>query len=374
MPLRDHSYLEIDRSALRHNLSALRSLLAKSTKVTAVLKANAYGHGTVEVATAIHDLVDAFQFDDIPEVRRFRETGIDKPCWVLGYVGDAEMFHALAFRAQISVWEPRQVRALVAEAERTQRKTLPPVHLKVDSLLGRLGAVGEDVDALFDAVDRAGVIPATIYSHYANIEDTTDLTHAIAQQEVFETAYQKAKQRWPGIGRHLSATSGSMTVEGNNDWVRLGIGTYGLYPSPALSRVHAELDLRPALRWVSHLAQVKLLPAGHPVGYGLTYVTRKPTRIAIVPQGYSDGYDRGLSNVGEVLVAGSRCPVIGRVAMNMFAIDVTELPDVQSGDEVVLLGKQGSDGITAEEVAAKLGTINYEVVARISPLLERVLA
>ena len=126
------------------------------------------------------------------------------------------------------------------------------------------------------------------------------------------------------------------------------------------------------MRWVTHLAQVKTLPTGHAVGYGLTYRTTRPTLVGIVPQGYSDGYDRGLSNVGEVLVHGQRCPVVGRVAMNMFAVDLSAAPDARSEDEVVLLGAQGEERITAEEIAAKLGTIAYEVVARVSPLLPRV--
>ena len=144
-----------------------------------------------------------------------------------------------------------------------------------------------------------------------------------------------------------------------------------MYPSAALSRRHETLQLKPVMRWVSHLAQVKTLPPGHPVGYGLTYVTWRETRIGIVPQGYSDGFDRGLSNCGDVLVRGKRCPVIGRVAMNMFAVDLTRVPDAVAEDEVVLLGSSGEEQITAEEMATKLGTINYEVVTRISPLLPR---
>lgn len=369
--MRSHSYIEIDREALRHNVTQIRSLLPATTKIVAVLKANAYGHGAKEVGESIHDLVDAFQFDGIDEVATFRESGIDKRTWVLGYVPPTLIFHAMAWRCEISVWEPAQVEWLVQERARSERRNLPPIHVKVDSLLGRLGTLTEGTEPLFDAIQAANIEPAAIYSHFANIEDTTDLTHAQAQIETFTQAYEAARLRWPKIKRHMSATSGIMCIEPANDFVRLGIGLYGLYPSPSLARTHQDLALRPTLRWVSQLAQVKELPAGHPVGYGLTYVTRKPTRIGIVPQGYSDGYDRGLSNVGEVLVGGVRCPVIGRVAMNMFAIDVSGVPEVQRGDEVVLLGSQGDEQITAEEIAAKLGTINYEVVARIGESLAR---
>jgi alanine racemase len=162
-----------------------------------------------------------------------------------------------------------------------------------------------------------------------------------------------------------------MCTPAPDDLVRLGIGLYGLYPSAALAKTKGNLVLRPVLAWKTLLAQVKTLPARHPVGYGLTYITSRPMRVGIVPQGYSDGYDRGLSNVGEVLVGSRRCPVLGRIAMNMFAVDLSEVPEAKREDEVVLLGTQGPETISPEELAAKLGTINYEVIARISPQIHR---
>ena len=155
--------------------------------------------------------------------------------------------------------------------------------------------------------------------------------------------------------------------------MRVGIGLYGLYPSSQLQRTSDGLALQPALQWISHLAQVKELPTGHPVGYGLTYITSRPTTIGVVPQGYSDGYDRGLSNAGQVLIRGTRCSVLGRIAMNMFAVDVSHIPDVKAEEDVVLLGEQLGERITAEEIALKTNTINYEVVARISSLVPRVI-
>jgi len=210
------------------------------------------------------------------------------------------------------------------------------------------------------------------YAHFANIEDTTDLGHAFDQVDAFDACWELLRsQGWPDVGRHLSATSGAMTIDKGNSLVRLGLGLYGMYPSASLARRHADLDLQPAMRWVSHLAQVKTLPAHHPVGYGLTFITPREMRIGIVPQGYADGYDRGLSNSGEVLVHGTRCSVLGRVAMNMFAVDLTSASDAVAEDEVVLLGTQGSERITAEEIASRLGTINYEVTTRISSQLPR---
>jgi alanine racemase len=161
---------------------------------------------------------------------------------------------------------------------------------------------------------------------------------------------------------------------GDSIIIRPGITMYGMWPSEDLrNKFETEnFFLKSVLKWVTHVAQVKTLPAGYCIGYGLTYTTSKPTKIAVVPQGYSDGFDRGLSNKGEVLIKNSRCKVLGRVAMNMFTVDVSHLANIKAGEEVVLLGKQGDERVTAEEIAAHLGTINYEITTRIFPLLPRV--
>jgi alanine racemase len=212
-----------------------------------------------------------------------------------------------------------------------------------------------------------------------NIEDTSDFSHAKKQIDAFQGAVADFRaNEYPDVKTHLSASSGIMVYEtdgGESDLVRPGIGLYGMWPSDDLKARFSRdaFELKPILRWVTHVAQVKTLPAGHSIGYGLTYVTKAPTKVAVVPQGYSDGYDRGLSNVGEVLIGGARCRVLGRIAMNMFVVDVSHLESVCREDEVVLLGEQGGERITAEEIAEKLGTINYEVTTRISPLLPRVI-
>lgn len=370
------SYVELSREALLHNVAVLKTL--SNGWFTAVVKANAYGHGLEAIAEILYEEVDAFQVDDLDELRLLHEVG-SKWSLVYGYVPLSQLEEASRLRGEITVYSVDQIREL-ARIRDPEAGVYANFSLKIDALLGRQGILPDEIDAFLDELAKyPDLEPVSAYAHYANIEDTTDLTHAEAQEAAFEEAFAKIKARYPCVGRHISATSGAMTREKTrpegwtyNTMVRLGIGLYGLYPSAPLARSHAHLELRPVMRWVSHLAQVKTLPAGHPVGYGLTYRTARPTTIGIVPQGYSDGYDRGLSNVGEVLVHGRRCPVIGRVAMNMFAVDLTPAPDARAEDEVVLLGAQGDDRITAEEIAAKLGTINYEVVARVSPLLPRV--
>ena len=363
------SVVELSRDALLHNLAALRP--APGIETAAVVKANAYGHGLPAVVGILDGRVDAFQVDDLEELRLLR-TLTDAPALVYGYVqrGDLERLYALG-NVSLGLYDADHL----PEIARLGAKGLAPhFDLKIDALLGRQGILPEELEAFLDHMGAYPELrPETAYAHYANIEDTTDLDHAEAQENAFEEALAKVQARYPQVGRHLAATSGLLTRPQNgNTMVRLGIGLYGLYPSASLARSHADLDLRPVLTWKTRLAQVKTLPTGHPVGYGLTYRTARPTRIGIVPQGYSDGYDRGLSNVGEVLVHGKRCPVVGRIAMNMSAVDLTNAPDARAEDEVVLLGAQGDERITAEEIAAKLGTIHYEVVARISPLLPRV--
>ncbi len=349
--------------ALRHNVRVLRSLFGEGAPVAAVVKGNAYGHGLAEIAGVLESEVEAFQVDDLDELRALRGVS-NKRTLVLGYVPKSDVAEAALLGGELAVYDFARLDHLAASNAR--------VHVKVDALLGRQGILPNEVGRLAAELRRRPSIEVlSAYTHFANIEDTTDLVHAQAQLEVFERCFAELRQAFSHLRRHVSATSGVMALGSGDDLVRLGIGIYGMYPSASLERRNAALGLRPVMTWRTRLAQVKELPARHPVGYGLTYLTSRPTRIGIVPQGYADGYDRGLSNVGEVLVGGRRCPVLGRVAMNMFAVDLSGVPDSHPEDEVVLLGEQGSERITAEEIASRLGTINYEVTARISPLLAR---
>jgi alanine racemase len=363
------SYLEIDAEALRHNFQQLASLAATGTKIAAVVKANAYGHGLRQVVEALGGLPDYYQVDDIEELRELRGL-TPQPALVLGYIAQQDIEEAVALDGEIGVWDMERLSLLNSAAHRQNRKVR--VHVKVDALLGRLGVLPDDLPRLISEINSySELVIAGYYGHFANIEDTTDLIHAQSQVAAFEQALHNV----PPAPTHMSATSGLMTIEQHqaHDLVRVGVGLYGIYPSAPLARSFSNLALRPALRWVSHLAQVKVLPKGHPVGYGLTFITPREMPIGIVPQGYSDGYDRGLSNSGEVLVRGRRCPVLGRIAMNMFAIDLSAIPDAKPEEQVVLLGSQENDQISAEEIALRTNTIAYEVLARISAELPRVL-
>ncbi|MCC2631315.1 MAG: alanine racemase [Patescibacteria group bacterium] len=369
------SFIELSQENLLHNIRSFRAFIHPETKLMAVLKANAYGHGAVECAQILENEVDFFQVDDLLELQRLR-TVTQKPVLVLGYVADHELEEAITLNATLAVYDTDRLLALNGLGAR-HSKTIS-VHLAFDSLLGREGFMPEQADELLRLLnDLPGVRVEGVYSHFANIEDTSDFSHAQKQIDTFAQVIQAFKQAGHEVMSHISATSGMLAYEKNekvHDIARIGIGLYGMWPSEELRQKYesSEVSLKPVLRWISHVAQVKTLPIGSTVGYGLSHVTTRPTTIALIPQGYSDGYDRGLSNYGEILIQGSRCKVLGRVAMNMFVADVSHLKEVTREDEVVLLGSQEGEAISAEEVAEKIGTINYEITTRISPLLPRV--
>jgi alanine racemase len=257
-------------------------------------------------------------------------------------------------------------------------KVVQEVHLACDALLGREGFLESEFPDVLSAAKHMKHVRVTgMYAHFANIEDTNNFTHAERQIQAYARMREAAeKTGYTNLMTHISATSGLLTHEytnGSNPLVRIGIGMYGLWPSDHLAySFKKKLTLKPVLSWKTHIAQIKKLPAGRTIGYGLTYMTKKATTIALIPQGYADGYPRSLSNKGEVLIAGKRCPVLGRVSMNMFVVDASRVPHVEEGDEVILLGVSGKQSITAEQLGELSGTINYEVVTRINPLLPRV--
>lgn len=369
------SYIEISKENLLHNFNLLKSLVREDVKTIAVIKANAYGHGQNEVAQCLEETADYFQLDDLQELRLLRKVS-QKPVLVLGYVTQDEMAEAIKLGGILGVYDSQQIQTLENIARQSGKKAI--VHVKIDAALGRQGVLAGDVQKIIDVLKSCENIKVDgIYSHFANIEDTSDFSHAQKQIDSFKKAVEIfEKNGFENLNTHMSASSGIMAYEykyGDSHLIRPGLSIYGMWPSEDLKNRFEKDDfkLKPVLRWVTHVAQAKTVPENYSIGYGLTYITLKPTKIAVIPQGYSDGYDRGLSNAGEVLIGGKRCKILGRVAMNMFVADVTHIEDVKAEDEVILLGKQGDEEITAEEIADRIGTINYEITTRTSSLLVR---
>lgn len=297
---------------------------------------------------------------------------------LLGYVSTSDLEEAVSLGSIISIYDYKRAAILNKIAE--DRQTKVQVHLKIDALFGRQGILPKDFSQFVNQLQRLKNIEIDgLYSHFSEAKDPENLTHTKKQIKEFERlvkTFEQSTSHQPKI--HLTATSGTLLLKRlslTNSIVRIGAGIYGHWPSEKLkASFEKQVILKPVMRWISHVAQVKTIPSGFPIGYGRTFVTRKSTKVAVVPQGYSDGYDRELSNRGEVLIKGTFCPVIGRVSMNMFTIDVSHLKNVNSEDEVVLLGHQGTKSISVDDLAKLLKTINYEVTSRISPLLPRLVA
>jgi alanine racemase len=251
------------------------------------------------------------------------------------------------------------------------------VHLKVETGTNRLGARGSAATALAAFIRaQPTLVLEGVYTHYANVEDTLDNSYAEHQLRRYQAALADI-EACDGILTHTAATAaGILYPQTRFTMVRVGIGLYGLWPSAqtaeAARRANIDLDLQPVLSWKARVVHLNDVPLGEPVGYGCTYVATRPRRIAVLPVGYYEGFDRGLSNRGRVLIRGQVAPVVGRVAMNMTMVDVTDIPGVTVGDEAVIIGRQGDRSLTAEDMAALLDTINYEVVTRINPALPRI--
>lgn len=365
------TWIEIDAAAIGRNLDAFRSAVNPGTAVMAVVKANAYGHGIEAVAPVAAQHADWLGVNNLEEALAIRELGIFKPVAILGHTEIERLNYVISGEFRQVVYREDIAAALSRHAG--ERNTRARVHLKVETGTHRQGVA---LDALQAFVKELLALPNLdiegVYTHFANIEDTLDPTFAQFQIDEFRRAVAIVKEAGASPSWiHASATSGALLYpETGFNMIRVGIGTYGIWPSRETQLASRErgrrLSLTPALTWKTRIAQIQQIKPGEFVGYGLTYQASHPMKIAILPIGYYDGYDRKLSNSGRVLVGGQAVPVIGRVMMNMIAIDVTDV-DVKHDDEVVLIGRQGKAEIRAEDLAEKIGTIAYEVVSRIHP-------
>lgn len=374
------SYIELSSKNLIHNISIFKRT-SKNTKIIAVIKGNAYGHGQNEIAEILNSLVDYFQVNSFIELKLLREVS-NKKVFLLGFVPSNELEDAIKLNCVLSVFSIKNIVEINKIAKSLNIKQ--EIHIPVDAYLGREGFLKDELEKVLKVLKSLNNIKlGGIYAHFANIEDTARFSHAQKQIDIYKEMVEIVKSYgYIDLQTHISATSGFFVYEFNkqiNSFIRLGIGIYGLWPSEHIKSLYLnkskknKFELKPVLSFRTKVAQLKILPKGHPIGYGLTYITKKITKIAIIPVGYADGYDRGLSNNGAVLIKGMRCNILGRVAMNMFVVDVTHLNNITTEDEVVIIGKQGAEEITVEEIAKKIDSINYEVVTRLSPLLPRVI-
>lgn len=377
------TWCEIDDRALCDNTAALRRALTPSTRLGAVVKSDAYGHGLLQSAASIlAGGADWLVVHAHSEALLLRLGGVQTPVLVCGPVSAAEAPAVASSGARVVAYD-RDVVSALAAAGRTAGAAIP-VHLKVETGTHRQGLALEQIVEFARFVQSLdGVVIEGACSHFADVEDGED--HNFARQQL--TALQQVRQRLTaanidvGLWHAASSAAAIALPESHIDMVRIGIGVYGLWPSSAIAaaadRIHPDLTLKPALAWRAHVSQVKDVASGASVGYGRTWRSRARRRLAILPVGYHEGFPRARSNVGHVLLRGLPAPVRGRVCMNLTMVDVTEVESatgspVAAGEVATLLGDDGQASIRAEQFAQWAGTIHYEIIARIHPSVPRV--
>jgi alanine racemase len=371
-------WVELDRTAPEHNLRQLRAGAAAGVIACAVIKSNAYGHGAAQIASLLPS-AEWFAVNSLEEGLELRRQGIERPVLVLGHVPLADLGAAVEADLGLTVYNRETVDRL------SSFSSLPRparIHVKVETGTARQGVMPDELEGFLARVHQSRNLALEgISTHFANIEDTLNHEYAELQIARFASALRVVDRT---VGRppfiHTACTAAALLFSSTHfTMLRSGIGLYGLWPSRETLLAVREKggdvpDFRPVLTWKTRVVQIKQLPEGSYVGYGCSYRTMRATTLGVLPVGYADGYDRALGNRAHVLIRGRRAPILGRICMNLCMVDLTDVPGTTLEDEVVLLGSSGEEKITAETMAEWAGTINYEIVARISPFLPRTVA
>lgn len=365
--------LAIDLGALRRNAVRVAGVVAPS-RYAAVVKANAYGHGLLEVARALEADVSAFCVYSVEEAAALRTGGIATPVLILGPIEARDLELAHECRAAITLWSEGAFRRDAARLGRSRGAPFA-VHAKVDTGVTRLGLDAEYASAAIASyccdpdLNLRGV-----YTHLAAAEEL-ESAYTLAQLERFERAIAPLVNLLVarGVLRHAAASAAALLFPSLRlDMVRAGIATYGIWPSPETrAAMPFDLALEPALAWTTQLVAVRAVEAGRSVGYGCSFITERPSAIGVLPIGYAEGLPRALSNAGFALVGGRRVPIVGRICMNMSFVDVTGVPEARTGSRVTLVGRDGAEAIDANELAAAAGTIGYELISRLPSEIPR---
>jgi alanine racemase len=375
---------EIDLKAIAHNVGELRRITRPDARMMAVVKANAYGHGAVEVARcALQNGAQRLGVARIDEAIQLREAGIKAPILIFGYTLPEMAPELLEYNLTQTVYTPAFARALSRTAVSLGGKI--KIHLKVDTGMGRLGLLSQNfkphhsgeiintkaVDASVAIAGLKGLELEGIFTHFATA-DSADKRYAKKQLDLFLNFLSRMRESGlnPAV-RHAANSAALIDMpQSHLDMVRPGIAIYGLYPSPEVNK--KRVSLRPAMALRARVIHIKKVPAGFNISYGITYKTKQATTIATVPVGYADGLNRLLSSRGQMLIHGKRAPIVGRVCMDFTMLDVGGIDNVRVGDEAVIFGPQGNDSLTVDEMASSLNTINYEIVSTITARVPRV--
>lgn len=366
----DRTYAQVNLQAIRHNIKEARRNIQPETKIMAVVKANAYGHGAVPVSLALQDLVDAYGVAMIEEALELREAGIDKMILILGYTGEDWYDQLVEHHISQTVYTFDMAKKLSDVAVSMGRKT--PIHIKVDTGMGRIGfaPTEQSADVVKEIESLPGLIIEGLFTHFARADEKT-IEAARKPFERYMNFVKMLEKRGVDIPvKHVSNSASIISFpEANLDMVRSGITTYGLYPSEEVPK--NIMKLRPAMEWKARISYVKQIEPGDSISYGGTFTAKEPMLVATVPVGYADGMKRDLSGKGRVLVHGEYAPILGRVCMDQFMIDVTHIPEVKMGDWVTIWGRDGERNIPVEEIAELSHSFNYEFVCSVTNRVPR---
>lgn len=364
-------YADIDLDAIYENVKNAKALLKKDTKMMAIVKADGYGHGAVEVARQIDELVDAYGVAILEEGIELRKAGFTKPILILGYTPKPLYPAMIRYDIATAVFTMEMAKEISDTAVAMHKNA--NIHIKLDTGMSRIGfSITKESKEIIEQIAKLpGIEIKGCFSHFARM-DEKDKTKANEQFAKFTKMVNALEKDGVDLGiRHISNSAGIMEApEVQMDMVRNGICLYGLYPSEEVQK--ERLPLKPAMELKAYVSYVKTLEPGVEIGYGGTYTTTKKTRVATIPVGYADGYSRCLSGKGSVLIHGKKAPILGRVCMDQFMVDVTDIDNVCVGDRVTLFGKDGDSCITIEEISAMAHSFNYEFVCDIGKRIPRV--
>lgn len=366
------TWIEVDRSALAHNLRLLRRRLAPDCRIMAICKSNAYGHGLYDLAPVLEKLgVDWIGVDSIVEAVTLREKGIRRPLLVLGYTLPIRFEQAVRHGVSLTISSLENLRALARFRGRRRLR----IHLKLDTGMHRQGLLRPQWTSASELLKKnlSRVELEGLYTHFAAAKDPAHRRYTEGQIRQFEEASSLFREAGFTPLRHAGATAGALNFpEARYDLVRIGIGLMGLWPSSETRLAWEKtLRLRPALSWRTLISETKELSKGAGIGYDLTERLRRASRVGVCPIGYWHGFPRSLARVAEVLVRGRRANILGTVSMDMIVIDLTDIPGARVGDVATVIGRDGDEEMTACEVARRAGLSHYELLTRLNPLIQK---
>lgn len=366
------TWVEVSKSAIKHNLAQFKRLIGRRVLLMPVVKSNAYGHGMIEVAKICNSDKNVARIcvANLDEALTLIKNGIKKPIIILSFYELDKHRLKIAIKNKIVFPVYREDQIIILNKIAKELKTNALLHLKVDTGTTRVGILPKQALTYAKKISQLpNLYLEGIWSHFASSESDPIFTHE--QLDTFINTLEEINKQGIEISTRHFACSASTTLHPDTHFnaVRVGLSTYGLYPD---EKSRKKILLKPALSLNTKIVQLKIVPANTTVSYGRTYKTKKITKIAILPVGYWDGIDRKLSNRGEMLVRGKKCPILGRVCMNLTMIDVTNVKGVEVGDKVTIIGRQEKSVVSADDLTRIIGTINYEVVDRINPLIPRI--